>query len=180
MNKICIVQRRKKSFQELKREADVTIERTIKEEPDFTDRHLSWFGAGVFARNNDDYPHDGFSGDKENLISLALTSEQCRSVHGSNLLRYLGDTGSNDVSMEIQKREEEQIVLNFHFNRSAAVKLLSPDDVCEMLKISRSFLSKLVRTKEIKSHKLGRLRRFMVDEILEYLSTNSDLSGFHG
>lgn len=39
-----------------------------------------------------------------------------------------------------------------------------------MLQISRSFLTKLIKAGQMKSYKLGRLRRFLLEDILEYLS----------
>jgi len=41
--------------------------------------------------------------------------------------------------------------------------------------ISKSFLRKLIRTRRIKSYKLGRLRRFSLEDILEYLTRNEYL-----
>jgi excisionase family DNA binding protein len=39
-----------------------------------------------------------------------------------------------------------------------------------MLQISRSFLRKLVKNGTIKSYKIGKLRRFLLEDILDYLS----------
>ncbi|HEU19835.1 MAG TPA: DNA-binding protein [Deltaproteobacteria bacterium] len=43
-----------------------------------------------------------------------------------------------------------------------------------MLQISGSTLSKLVKIKKIRSLKLGRLRRFSVDDISAYLAAHED------
>jgi excisionase family DNA binding protein len=43
-----------------------------------------------------------------------------------------------------------------------------------MLQVSRSFLQKLVHGNKIKSYKLGRMRRFLLEDILEYLSSEVD------
>ena len=43
-----------------------------------------------------------------------------------------------------------------------------------MLQISKSFLIRLVKGKKIKSYKFGRLRRFLLTDVIEYLSFSED------
>jgi len=52
--------------------------------------------------------------------------------------------------------------------------MIAPNQVCQMLQVSRSFLQKLVHENKIKSYKLGRMRRFLLEDILEYLSSEVD------
>jgi len=47
-----------------------------------------------------------------------------------------------------------------------------------MLQISKSFLQKLVNEKKINSYKLGRRRRFLLEDILEYLSNDDVFAQF--
>lgn len=53
--------------------------------------------------------------------------------------------------------------------------MLDSKGVCQMLQVSRSFLSRLIRTEQIKSYKMGRLRRFLLEDVLEYLSQSEVL-----
>ncbi len=41
-----------------------------------------------------------------------------------------------------------------------------------MMQVSAGFLMKLVREKKLKSYKLGRLRRFSFQDVLNYLTEN--------
>ena len=70
------------------------------------------------------------------------------------------------------KREDGQTFLNFHFGDADSMKLLNTKETCRMLQVSASFLMKLVRDKKLKSYKLGRLRRFSFQDVLDYLTEN--------
>lgn len=43
-----------------------------------------------------------------------------------------------------------------------------------MLQVSSGFLMKRVKEKKLKSYKLGRLRRFSLEDILNYLTENNE------
>jgi excisionase family DNA binding protein len=43
-----------------------------------------------------------------------------------------------------------------------------------MLQVSSGFLMKLVKGKKLKSYKLSRLRRFSLEDILNYLTENNE------
>ena len=45
-----------------------------------------------------------------------------------------------------------------------------------MLRISKSYLSKAVKEGNVKSYKFGRLRRFMLDDILSYLADHQEIT----
>jgi excisionase family DNA binding protein len=47
--------------------------------------------------------------------------------------------------------------------------MLNPVQVCRMMQISRSLLNRMILEKKIKSYKIGRLRRFFLNDILENL-----------
>lgn len=48
--------------------------------------------------------------------------------------------------------------------------MLKPHEVCDILQVSISTLSKLARSGTIKSSRVGRQRRFSVEDVLYYLS----------
>jgi len=57
--------------------------------------------------------------------------------------------------------------------------MLAPNQVCQMLQVSRSFLQKIINEKKIKSYKLGRIRRFLLEDILDYLSSDTELPQYN-
>jgi excisionase family DNA binding protein len=54
--------------------------------------------------------------------------------------------------------------------------MLAPNQVCQMLQVSRSFLQKIIHENKVKSYKLGRMRRFLLEDILEYLSNDAEVT----
>ena len=55
------------------------------------------------------------------------------------------------------------------------MKMLTSSDVRDMLQVSRAFLTKLVRVGKLKSYKIGRLRRFSLEDILALLSESTEV-----
>jgi excisionase family DNA binding protein len=81
----------------------------------------------------------------------------------------------SDPSLNLSRSSDGRIVFNFCLHESPALHMLRFDQVCQMLQVSRSFLHKLIHKKTIKSYKLGRLRRFAMEDVLDYLTTNEEL-----
>jgi len=109
-----------------------------------------------------------------NVISLHLTSEQCDSILSGNVEGYLTEGVSYAMNLETKHHEDGHITLNLHFDTLRNHRMLKSEHVCGMLGVSRSFLKKLVRANTLKSYKLGRLRRFSLDDVLEYLTQNEE------
>jgi len=78
-------------------------------------------------------------------------------------------------SVGVQRSDEGEIVFNFYFKQVYLSRMLTTSDVCTMLQISRAFLSRLVRTGKLKSYKIGRLRRFSLEDILGYLGESAEV-----
>ena len=53
--------------------------------------------------------------------------------------------------------------------------MLTSQHVCQMLQISKSLLMNLVKAGKIRSYKIGKLRRFLLEDILDYLSKSEDI-----
>jgi excisionase family DNA binding protein len=104
----------------------------------------------------------------EEMISVSLTPEQSRFVHSQHKVYHL-DQSSRGVILDLRK-EEGQMIFHFTFKNTDSVKLLKPEQVCQMLQISKSFLLALVRSEKLKSYKIGRLRRFLFKDMVEYLA----------
>jgi excisionase family DNA binding protein len=165
MEKICIVKRRKKDVElvfsgfdnreqpaERRRETDL---------PAYTvsDVHFSAAGGGVEAGND-------FSGERR--FSVELTPAQAASIQSLDFFTYLSGAKRKRAGFDFFE-EEKKIVFNFNFTAVPAVTMLSGKDVSRMLSVSRSFIRGLVRSGTMKSYKIGRLRRFLLDDILDYM-----------
>lgn len=114
-------------------------------------------------------------GDNDQAISIKLTPEQYNLVKSSQYVNYFLNGESSGVSLDMQQRPDGQIVFNFQFKKVDTVKMLKSEHVCQMLQISRSLLMNLVKSRKIRSYKIGRLRRFLLEDILDYLSKSEEI-----
>jgi excisionase family DNA binding protein len=66
----------------------------------------------------------------------------------------------------------DSFVFNFHFKTvpADAARMLKPDEVTRMLQVSASRLAGLVRSGELRCYRIGRLRRFALADILDFLT----------
>ena len=117
-----------------------------------------------------------FIDNSSSVISIIMTKEQSALLQQSEYIKELLSGTKNDPSFDIKLNADGQLAINFHFNDSLLLRMLSPSQVCQMLQVSRSFLQKLVHEKKINSYKLGRMRRFLLEDILEYLSNDAQFS----
>ncbi len=154
MEKICIVKRRNKSIQEIGRETTHVLTNNFN------------------TQRNKDYIFKELNEDKNHVLSFNLTPEQCDSIRPNGHIQSLLNEKSADLSLDIQQHNNGQIISKFDFKKDKAVKLPKTKHVCQMLQISTSLLRKLVKEEKIKSYKLGRLRRFSLEDIIEYLTEN--------
>jgi excisionase family DNA binding protein len=176
MDKICIVKLRKK----------MTNPATLEEECGQGNRAgegqtmsgLSFSGAenrgtcGVHDRNGmTDREKDAAN----RTVSLMLTPEQTRVLHSNpNLLSFFNGAAAKGFSAA--KQRDETIVFKFAFEPVPPVRLLKMEEVVHMLRISKGYLTKIIRQGELKSYKLGRLRRIMFDDVLSYLEGSQEFT----
>ena len=78
------------------------------------------------------------------------------------------------IGVERPVIEDGRIVFNFRLKTDETLKMLTVTQVGQMLQISRSFLIRLVKAKKLKSYKFGRLRRFLLTDVIDYLSFSED------
>jgi excisionase family DNA binding protein len=78
------------------------------------------------------------------------------------------------IGVERPVVEDGRIVFNFRLKTDDTLKMLTGNQVGQMLQVSRSFLIRLVKAKKIKSYKFGRLRRFLLSDVIDYLSFSED------
>jgi len=110
------------------------------------------------------------------IISITMTKEQSILLQQSEYIKELLTGKKSDPSLDIKITPDGRLSLNYRFNDSMLIRMLAPNQVCQMLQISRSFLQKLIHENKLKSYKLGRMRRFLLEDILEYLSNDSDFA----
>jgi excisionase family DNA binding protein len=78
------------------------------------------------------------------------------------------------IGVERPVIEDGRIVFNFRLKTDETLKMLTVSQVGQMLQISKSFLIRLVKEKKIKSYKFGRLRRFLLSDVIDYLAHSED------
>jgi excisionase family DNA binding protein len=166
MEKICIVRRRIQN-PALPEELSLCIEKEeqkaygLADLPSFAPdgngkQHISPFRSAVR--------------DDDHVIRIQLTSDQCKVVQSNGCFNHLLGKILGNIDIDIERYEDGQIVFNLHIKQVQRADMLDSKKVCQMLQISKSFLVRLMKTERIKSYKLGRLRRFLLEDILEYLS----------
>lgn len=168
MEKICIVRRRKRHSHGAGADGSAAEGMTPNK------------GMGVVlsqaVRNDAEPPgrvpsHSGTVAEEQNgMVSFNLTAEQSRVFQSESFARHLSSGMSKRTSFDVAQREDGKVSLNFYFDRVDEPRMLKAKQVCEMLQVSRSFLGKLVKTERLKSYKVGGLRRFALEDILEFLA----------
>jgi excisionase family DNA binding protein len=112
------------------------------------------------------------------IVSIIMTREQSNMLQKSDYIKDLLDHKIKDPILDVKLNNEGRIVLKLHLNNSLLLRMLRCDQVCQMLQISRSFLQKLIHENKLKSYKIGRLRRFLLEDILEFLLNNEEFVQF--
>jgi excisionase family DNA binding protein len=107
----------------------------------------------------------------EQAISITLTPEQARALRSNRrLMPFLG--GEFMQEGEGTDARGEPIVFRFEFEQMPPPRFLKADEVLLMLRISRNLLDALVRKGKLKAYRIGRLRRFLLDDILSCMEDN--------
>lgn len=169
MEKISIVKRRKKGSLEPDKEQTTDIYSQTLPPEDFTEIPASVLGQSETYPDRDSAKEESTT-DTGRTVSVNLTPEQYNFVKSNQYVKYFLNGDSSGVSLDVQKQPDGQIIFNFQFKKVETVKMLKPEHVCQMLQISKSLLLSLVKAGKIRSYKLGRLRRFLLEDILDYLS----------
>jgi excisionase family DNA binding protein len=168
MEKFCIVKRRK---QGILIDQELVSTMGVQDRPDRKVTDIAPYMAATSGRI------DGSSyglRDKGNgqTIRVQLTPEQCTVMRTNATVKDLLGRTVGKVGLNIEEDDAGRIVFTFHLKHVYGAKMLHVREVCEMLQISKSFLMRLVREGQLKSYKLGRLRRFLLEDVLEYLTKN--------
>ncbi|MBN1471348.1 MAG: helix-turn-helix domain-containing protein [Syntrophaceae bacterium] len=132
------------------------------------------------TKNNIEIPDkkivEEFIDNSSSVISITMTREQSELLQQSEYIKELLSGRKSDPALDINITPDGRLSLNYRFNDSLLIRMLAPNQVCQMLQVSRSFLQKLIHENKVKSYKLGRMRRFLLEDILEYLSNDAEFA----
>lgn len=109
------------------------------------------------------------------VLSLKLTPEQSEIFRSAELMDTFAHEMAGGVSLKIRQEQDDQYVIDVLPASHRSINMLTYDQVCQMLQISKSLVKKLVRQKKIASYKVGRLRRFSLDDVLAYLARSEEV-----
>ncbi len=158
MEKICIVKRRSSS-----------VSSGLRQNRTFMPvNNGEVYGGADYAFEN-----ENIADDESDNLSLDLTPEQSELMRSNEHLNSFADHESKSFVMNM-KKVNGQTFINFNFGEADSMRMLKTKEACSMLQVSSSFLMKLVKEKKLKSYKLGRLRRFSFQDVLNYLTENTE------
>jgi excisionase family DNA binding protein len=75
------------------------------------------------------------------------------------------------------KYRDDPITIKFEFEPLAPVRLLMSEEVEQMLRISNGYLKTIVKDGKLKSYKIGKGRRYMLEDVLSYLQESLNSYG---
>jgi hypothetical protein len=109
-------------------------------------------------------------------VCLTLTQDQIKTIKSSSGLQSVFNGELAGGHAELNYRDEP-ITIKFECEPLSPVRLLMSEDVIQMLRISNGFLKTIVRAGKLKSYKVGKGRRYMLEDILAYLAENLNPHG---
>lgn len=171
MKKILIVKRRKK-------ESQTNNGQSLTGNPSVFEPNQS---SEIFLNDPVPISHDSKDenavsdkSDRDQTLSFALTPEQTEFIRSNADVASLLESAPHEITVDVEQVDGGGIFFHFHVQKFQGIRMLKTDEVCRMLQVSKSFLMMLVRENRIKSYKIGRLRRFSLEDILEYLARSEE------
>ena len=176
MEKLCIVKRRSRSMEQA--EDSTTTIVSQEHEAVVQDLDIQKISNEPPLDRSDNFNiHDGdtlifkeVTGEEEQIFSIQLTPQQSQVVQSMNCIKDLLSGKHHGVKMSMEQAEDGKTAFNFHFKPVYTTRMLNAQDVAVMLQVSKSMLYRLVKEKDLKSYKVGKLRRFLLEDVVEYLS----------
>jgi excisionase family DNA binding protein len=110
-------------------------------------------------------------------VSLPLTLDQARVLQSHPCLASLEGAASTQSGAAI-RGGYEAVVIKLELPALPPLRLLKPDEVTQMLRISRSSLRRMINEGKLKSYKFGRLQRIMLYDVLSYLEAHQQRPPF--
>lgn len=174
MDKICIVKLRKKMGQTVERGESFKSHgceaSTANELPVLVSEQIR-----IQEVHDERYHSESNGAAMDRTVSLTLTEQQMHTL-GSNPHFMSLLNGKITGGFETIEHQDKYLVIKFQFASMIPLRLLKSNEVVQMLRISKNYISKLVREGKLKSYKIGKLRRFLINDILSYLHDNCDLA----
>ena len=115
------------------------------------------------------------AGPDDQKLSIELTPTQADAVKSHAYFKILLGGEVDGSSVDVQRSDDGEVIFNFYFKQIYLPRMLTALDVCSMLQVSRTFLARLVRAGKMKSYKIGRLRRFSLEDILAHISESTEV-----
>jgi len=176
MQKLCIVKRRSRPTEQGE-DSTATIA-SQEQESVVQEQEVQETANAPAPEKADSFNvHDGdtlifkeFAGEEEQIFSIQLTSQQSQVLQSMNCIKDLLSGKHHGVKMSMEQTGDAKTAFNFHFKPAYTTRMLNAQDVAVMLQISKSMLYRLVKEKELKSYKVGKLRRFLLEDVVAYLS----------
>ena len=176
MEKLCIVKRRSRPTEQ--REYSTTTIVSQEQETVVQEQDVQEIANDQVPEKADSFNvHDGdtlifkeVAGEEEQIFSIQLTSQQSHVVQSMNCIKDLLSGKHHGVKMSMEQTGDGKTAFNFHFKPVYTTRMLNAQDVAVMLQISKSMLYRLVNEKNLKSYKVGKLRRFLLEDVVAYLS----------
>jgi excisionase family DNA binding protein len=174
MEKICIVKLRKKMSQSLPNLAE---NRGQEDDDEEDPRHTGLPSTGrerqISQEASNGKQRDGSREiSAPQAVSLMLTREQMRQLQ-SNPALALALRDKTIAGCRTVQHNGEAVVIKFEFD-ALPLRLLTVDEVAQMLRISKASLNRAIQDGEIKSYKFGRRRRFRFDDVLSFLEAHQE------
>lgn len=181
MGKISIVRRRLSKRKELETKALTSARKIIppseKKENKFYDIAIAPIKQNlpqeITTPSPNPLPVNAPVGVSDAMVDFELTDSQTENVKNVfPIYQAEENRGDNNIAgLEVFKNRDDKIVFRFNVKPSHPFQTLTSEDVCEMLKISRSTLYKTVRDKNIQSFKIGSQLRFLLEDVIQFLES---------
>ena len=116
----------------------------------------------------------------DEVISVDLTPEQSEALRPLALMANVQGQDAPPLICDLSKsRDQHSIVLQFSLRTPAVPEMISLEDLCRQLKVSRRLVMQLVRKKELRCYRIGHRYRFAVADVRDYLerSETGSLAG---
>jgi excisionase family DNA binding protein len=116
---------------------------------------------------------DGATDAAAKKVSLTLTQDQMKTLRFDPHMASLLYETNQAVSGRVEHGDGE-MTIQLELPSLPPVRLLKLDEVSRMLQVSKGCLHRILTEGKLRSYKIGRLRRVMLDDILSYLQSQQE------
>lgn len=167
MNKISIVQRRRDRNNQPTTSAVMRARQLEKEFDDSVAEEFEPEDEIVRTISKNDVGENAEQDSSRFDIELNLNNmpEMNSLLHLSELMQ----SGEEEATLRVDRDKNNHVIFQFNIRQHQPFKTLTSEDVCELLKISRSTLYKNVHEKTIPCFRIGTQIRFLESDVLDYV-----------